>query len=76
MSVHGGFPADLEGPAERLIAAARDYWEAYHRHGALGGQAVVWLGDNSGALVVFTRGEYRDRLVDFVESLDGRETRP
>ena len=53
--------AGLRQAAERLIAAAEAYWTAYQR--ALGHNAVVWLTDTDGRLVIFTRSEYRQTLL-------------
>lgn len=52
---------DLRAKGRVLLEAAHDYWSAYKR--AVGGAAVVWLEDDYGRLVVFTRGEYRDEIL-------------
>jgi hypothetical protein len=51
----------LHQAAEKLLAAAADYWAEYRK--TTGGAAVVWLTDGDGRLLIFTRGEYRERLM-------------
>lgn len=54
---------------KRLLQAAADYWDSYQKH-ATAGTAVVWLQSENGAMVVFTRGEYKDVLMRNMESLN------
>lgn len=59
--------ADLEKVGERFLEAGLAYWEAMHKAGIDG--AISWLQDRDGALVLYTRGEYRDLLLNNVERL-------
>jgi len=57
---------DLDLLAEQAMSAAYAYWqayqEAYQPH-----DAVVWLrNDETGHLMIFTRGEYSQQLLDAV----------
>ena len=53
--------------AKRLLAAAHEFWKACNAEGQYG--AVQWLTDTDGALIIFTRGEYKDRLMRNVDML-------
>ena len=57
----------LREAADKLLAAAYDYWKAFQReqHRA----AVLWLQDSDGKVLIFTRGEYRERLMAAVDRL-------
>ena len=66
-----GTPLDRLG--RELLTAALAYREELSKHEAL--SAVVWATYASGELVVVTRGEYRDLLMENVEEI-GREPRP
>jgi hypothetical protein len=44
-----------------LLKAAYEYWQEHQR--VCGSHAVVWLKDESGKLVVFTRGEFADLIM-------------
>lgn len=57
---------ELMQGAEELIAAAHSYFELMSKRGLAGG--VIWLTDADGAMVVFTRGEYRHRLLRNIET--------
>jgi hypothetical protein len=46
---------------DKLLAAAAEFWRACHAEGQYG--AVQWLTGSGGELVIYTRGEYRDRLM-------------
>jgi hypothetical protein len=46
---------------QALIDAAYKFWEACHKEGQYG--AVQWLEGTNGELIIFTRSEYRDRLM-------------
>ena len=58
---------DLAKRGQELVDAAQAYWDEYHRQGLKG--AVVWLQDEDGRLVVFTRGEYAEYLKTAVNQL-------
>jgi hypothetical protein len=53
-------PPGLHECAVDLLASAHRFWEARNQ---IEPSAVVWVDDVDGALVVFTRGEYRERLL-------------
>jgi hypothetical protein len=59
--------AELKDAADKLMDAAMDYWSAYKR--VTGGAAVVWVKDSDGRLVILTRGEYREALLQNVDRL-------
>ena len=59
--------ADLEKSAIDLLAAAYDYWKVAHKEGISG--ALLWLEDDDGKVVIFTRGEYRQALFENVDKL-------
>ncbi|MGQ0595819.1 hypothetical protein [Aquabacterium sp.] len=52
----------LRDYADSLIKAGHDFWKACRREA--GGGAVRWLSCDDGTLVVFTRGEYRDTIME------------
>ena len=54
-----------------LIEAAEAYWQEYQR--SLSPAAVVWLKDDNGGLVLFTRGEYSDSLMRQVDYINASE---
>lgn len=66
----------LHDAAQRLLAAALAYWREYAR--VTGGNGVVWLAGSGGELVILTRGEYRDTLMQNVDRLrrDAIDLRP
>lgn len=53
---------------KKLINAAHEFWKACKEEGQYG--AVQWLQTYDGALVVFTRGEYREQLFKNIESMN------
>ena len=50
-----------------LIRAARAYWELYQLE--YSPAAVVWIKDDAGQLVLFTRGEYREQIMHNIDNL-------
>jgi hypothetical protein len=56
---------ELREGAERLMEEAHSYFKLMSKRGLAGG--VVWLTDRSGAMVIFTRGEYRTQLLQNIE---------
>jgi len=54
-----------------LLAAAHAYWKACSRENQTG--AIQWLTDTDGALVIFTRGEYRETLMGNIDKLRGQK---
>lgn len=57
----------LLAAANDLLTAAMTYWAAYRR--VTGGAAVVWLKDSDDRMVVLTRGEYKDVLMQNITKL-------
>lgn len=52
---------------QKLLDAAHEFWKACHAEGQYG--AVQWLTGADGELVIFTRGEYRDTLMQNIYTL-------
>lgn len=52
---------ELHDACAAVTLAGRKFWEARAR--VLGSAAVVWVEDHDGALVIYTRGEYRQQLL-------------
>ena len=61
----------LHEKAQGLIHAAEAYWQEYQE--TLSPAAVVWLKADDGSLVLFTRGEYSDRLMAQVDYINASE---
>ena len=57
--------------AQKLLDAAHEFWSACHSEGQYG--AVQWLTGTTGELVIFTRGEYRERLMENIHTLPNVE---
>lgn len=55
--------------AQKLLDAAHEYWAWRNKHGMHG--AVCWIEDDSGRLLVFTRGEYARQIQEAIRSEDG-----
>lgn len=51
----------LHEEAKKFIDAGKSYFEAAHKAGI--GGAVIWYEDTNEGLVLFTRGEYRQQLL-------------
>ena len=58
---------ELRSKADAMLKASAEYWEAYHKAGLRG--AVVWVEATDGQLVVMTRGEYKDIIMQNIEPL-------
>ena len=56
-----------QAAAQKLLNAAHEFWNACHEEGQYG--AVQWLTGTLGELVIFTRGEYRERLMSNIHTL-------
>jgi len=63
---------EVDEKARALLAAAYDYWEVHQRKA--GGGAVIWLKDDMGQLVVFTRGEYLNTIMSNIDHLWDEKT--
>jgi len=62
MSKQNEAPESLRVAADALLEAAHRYWREL---GAVAGsRAVIWLEDTAGRVVIFTRGEYRQHLME------------
>jgi hypothetical protein len=59
---------NLHKKAHSLVKAAREFWEERQRIGALG--AVCWIEVESGEMVLFTRSEYKEKILDNVFELE------
>lgn len=57
---------ELGEAAETLLAAARAYYKVMQKKRISGG--CIWLTDKDGAMVVFTRGEYKNQLLYNIET--------
>ena len=54
---------------QKLLKAASEYWEEYQK--TCDGRSVVWLESESGALVLFTRSEYKMDIMSVVDNIGG-----
>ncbi len=52
---------------DELLKAALNFWEACHEEGQYG--AVQWLEGTGGQLLIYTRGEYRQQLMENIYKL-------
>ena len=60
----------LQELGQKLIEAAYDYWQEFQEvHSP---RAVVWLEDTSGHFILFTRGEYKEQIINNAFGLDSR----
>jgi hypothetical protein len=57
----------LKAKGRALLVAAYDFWKEHQK--VCGAWAVVWISDNSGKLVVFTRSEYRGDIMRNIQPL-------
>lgn len=55
--------------AEKTFSSFQDYFDAYaEEHGKAG---FVWItNQETGELAIYTRGEYRHQLSEFIKTLD------
>ena len=58
---------ELKEKAEALLDAAYDYWEQMQKDA--GRTSVVWVEDDNGRAVIFTRSEYRKQLMENVHKV-------
>lgn len=56
---------------QKLLDAAYEFWQACHEEGQYGG--VQWLEGSNGELIMFTRGEYRNTLLNNIYILHEQE---
>ena len=57
--------------AQNLLDAAHEFWKACNAEGQYG--AVQWLNGTQGELIIFTRSEYRQHLMNNIDTLPGVE---
>jgi len=55
--------SELDTAARTLLGAAHAYWDMLRRQDESRPNAVIWVEDTSGRLLVFSRGEYRQQLL-------------
>lgn len=60
-----------QAAAQKLLDAAHEFWSTCHEEGQF--WAVQWLTGTTGELVIFTRGEYRERLMANIHTLPNVE---
>lgn len=60
--------ADLQVAADKFLAAGQEYWNACRKAGLDVG-SVTWIEDSSKGMAIFTRGEYRDALLQNIPEL-------
>jgi hypothetical protein len=63
--------SELHRKGRDLLRAAYEYWRVYQKE--LGGSAVVWLEDDNGHFVLFTRSEYREEIMRVVPLVVSKE---
>ncbi|TAN06136.1 MAG: hypothetical protein EPN38_09380 [Rhodanobacteraceae bacterium] len=51
---------------------AHEFWNACHEKGPQESGAVQWLEGSNGELLIFTRAEYRQTLMNNIHSLPGK----
>jgi len=56
--------SELQKAGQNLLQAAHDYFKVYQKE--LGSSAIVWLEDDSGHFVLFTRSEYKSDIMSRV----------
>ena len=61
----------MDALARKLLDAASCYLEEAQKH--LGQHSVVWLMDDDGKMLLFTRGEYKNAIMSAVEDCGGME---
>lgn len=57
---------ELQSAAEKLLEAAHAYYKIMQKKDLAGG--CIWLTDKDGAMVVFTRGEFKNQLLHNIET--------
>lgn len=57
---------ELHSAAEKLLEAAHAYYKIMQKKDLAGG--CIWLTDKDGAMVVFTRGEFKNQLLHNIET--------
>lgn len=51
----------LYGIGNRFFEVANEYWEEYQKQ--LGSAALVWIENEKGTFILFTRGEYKESIL-------------
>lgn len=57
---------ELQAAAETLLESAHAYFKVMQKKHLAGG--CIWLTDKDGAMVVFTRGEFKNQLLHNIET--------
>jgi hypothetical protein len=52
---------------KKLLEAAQEFWEACHEEGQYG--AIQWLEGTNNELIIYTRSEYREQLLNNIHAL-------
>lgn len=55
--------------AQKLLDAAHEFWKACHDEDPHATVAVQWLEGSNGELLIFTRAEYRQTLMNNIHGL-------
>lgn len=64
-------PISSKDAAEALLSAGHEFWLSVGRENYKAQGAVQWLTASDGTLVLFTRGEYRQTLLNNIAALPG-----
>lgn len=64
-------PVSSRDAAEALLAAGHEFWLSVGRENYKAQGAVQWLTASDGSLVLFTRGEYKQTLLNNIAALPG-----
>ena len=57
--------SELYAAGQAALDAMHEFWRIKERMGC--GAAVCWLQDTDGRLLVFTRGEYKQQIMDVID---------
>ena len=68
MTIDDKTKEELKNKGQELISAAYEFWEVHQN--IEGPRAVVWLEASDGHFVLFTRGEYKNKIMSVVETLN------
>ena len=63
---------DMKEKAQALLDAAHAYWQACYEANSPG--AIRWLRDTNDRLLVFTRGEYIEQIMENIWSVKQKES--
>ena len=60
---------ELFEAGRKLLESAYEFWKIHQK--LAGPRAVVWLENESGGYVLFTRGEYKTQIIQNISPLAG-----